>query len=167
MKNRRFANLFRSVLHNIGVTAVGFAFAFLGRSLDFLLGLDVFKSPFASAAAWLFLIAGFLLRGWAMLHFYERQMKVISLVPQKSLITSGPYRFSRNPLYLGGNVFIFFGAALFLGSTMGLFSPLSISSSSMFGSDVKKNNLKMTSVRNGFVTGIASVDGCSLDPDKK
>ena len=120
MKNRRFANLFKSVLHNIGVTAVGFAFAFLGRSLDFLLGLDVFRSPFTTAAAWLFLIAGFLLRVWATFHFYERQMKVISLVPQKSLITSGPYRFSRNPLYLSGNVFIFFGAALFLGSTMGL-----------------------------------------------
>jgi protein-S-isoprenylcysteine O-methyltransferase Ste14 len=47
-------------------------------------------------------------------------MKVISLVPQKALITSGPFRFSRNPLYLGGNVFIFFGAALFLGSPTGL-----------------------------------------------
>jgi protein-S-isoprenylcysteine O-methyltransferase Ste14 len=41
---------------------------------------------------------------------------VISLAPQATLITSGPYRFSRNPLYLGGNVFIFFGAALLLGS---------------------------------------------------
>ena len=120
MRNRRFVNFFKSVLHNIGVTAVGFAFAFLGRSLDFLLGLHVFKSPFTTAAAWLFLIVGFLLRVWATFHFYERQMKVISLVPQKNLITSGPYRFSRNPLYLGGNVFIFFGAALFLGSTMGL-----------------------------------------------
>ena len=48
-------------------------------------------------------------------------MKVISLVPQKKLITSGPYRFSRNPLYLGGNVFIFLGAALFLGSPAGIF----------------------------------------------
>jgi len=47
-------------------------------------------------------------------------MKVISLAPQKTLITSGPYRFSRNPLYLGGNVFIFFGAALLLGSLSGL-----------------------------------------------
>jgi protein-S-isoprenylcysteine O-methyltransferase Ste14 len=48
-------------------------------------------------------------------------MKVISLKPQKTLITSGPFSFSRNPLYLGGNVFIFLGAVLFLGSPTGLF----------------------------------------------
>jgi protein-S-isoprenylcysteine O-methyltransferase Ste14 len=36
------------------------------------------------------------------------------------VVTSGPYRFSRNPLYLGGNVFIFFGAALWLGSLTAL-----------------------------------------------
>jgi protein-S-isoprenylcysteine O-methyltransferase Ste14 len=47
-------------------------------------------------------------------------MRVISLEPQATLITSGPYRFSRNPLYLGGNVFIFFGAAPLLGSPTAL-----------------------------------------------
>jgi protein-S-isoprenylcysteine O-methyltransferase Ste14 len=47
-------------------------------------------------------------------------MRVISLEPQSTLITSGPYRFSRSPLYLGGNVFIFFGAALLLGSPTAL-----------------------------------------------
>jgi protein-S-isoprenylcysteine O-methyltransferase Ste14 len=47
-------------------------------------------------------------------------MKVISLAPQETLITSGPYRFARNPLYLGGNVFIFFGASLLLRSPTAL-----------------------------------------------
>ena len=47
-------------------------------------------------------------------------MRVISLKPQGTLITSGPYRFTRNPPYLGGNVFIFFGAALFFGSPTAL-----------------------------------------------
>ena len=70
---------------------------------------------------WLLLIAEFLLRVWATFFFYEYQMKVVSLVTQKTLITSGPYSFSRNPLYLGGNVFIFFGAGLLLGSPSALF----------------------------------------------
>jgi len=62
------------------------------------------------------LIIGFLTRVWATFYFYKERMKVISLSPQRTLITSGPYAFSRNPLYLGGNVFVFLGAALLFGS---------------------------------------------------
>lgn len=47
-------------------------------------------------------------------------MRVIMLVPQNALVTAGPYRISRNPLYLGGNVFIFLGAVLVLGSPSGI-----------------------------------------------
>ncbi len=43
-------------------------------------------------------------------------MKVIKLTPQNTLITEGPFRYSRNPLYLGGNLFIFLGAVLVVGS---------------------------------------------------
>src|SRR4029077_16470648 len=91
-----------------------------GSGLDLLLGINRFESLYATTAAWFLLAIGFLLRVWATFHFYMQRMKVISLVPQTSLITSGPYRISRNPLYLGGNVFIFFGAVLFLGSPSGL-----------------------------------------------
>ena len=47
-------------------------------------------------------------------------MNVIVLSAQTYLITDGPYRFSRNPLYLGGNVFIFLGASLVLGTLGGI-----------------------------------------------
>ena len=97
-------NLLKSILHNIGVLLVGFALAWLGTIVDSHLGISTFS----------------LLRVWATVHFYSHSMRVISLKPQGTLITSGPYRFSRNPLYLGGNVFIFFGAALFLGSPTAL-----------------------------------------------
>ena len=111
----------KSVLHNIGVVLVGLAVGFIGTRLDLLLGLSNFRSMLAAAAGSLLLIIGFLLRVWATFYFYKNQMKVISLSPQRTLITSGPYRFSRNPLYLGGNVFVFLSAALLFGSPAAVF----------------------------------------------
>jgi protein-S-isoprenylcysteine O-methyltransferase Ste14 len=108
--------LVKSILHNIGVVIVGLAVAFIGTRLDLLLGLHDFRSVLATIVGSLLLIIGFLLRVWATFYFYQNRMKVISLSPQRTLITSGPYSFSRNPLYLGGNVFIFLGAALLFGS---------------------------------------------------
>lgn len=112
--------LLKSILHNIGVVIVGLGLVYLGTILDSLLGVPAFVSPLAMAAALLLLMLGFLLRVWATFHFYALHMRVISLHPQQTLLTSGPYRFSRNPLYLGGNVFIVFGAALLLGSPTAL-----------------------------------------------
>jgi protein-S-isoprenylcysteine O-methyltransferase Ste14 len=115
-------NLLKSVLHNIGVVIVGLALAYLGTMVDWLLGAPAFSFPLVKMAGLLLLALGFLVRVWATVYFYAHKMRVISLKPQTRLITSGPYRFSRNPLYLGGNVFIFFGAALFLGSPTALFA---------------------------------------------
>jgi protein-S-isoprenylcysteine O-methyltransferase Ste14 len=119
--NQMPASLLKSVLHNIGVVIVGLVLAFLGTRVDALLGIPGFRFRLTIAAALLFLTIGFLLRVWATFCFYKQHLRVISLVPQKTLITSGPYRFSRNPLYLGGNVCIFFGASLLLGSPTALF----------------------------------------------
>jgi protein-S-isoprenylcysteine O-methyltransferase Ste14 len=120
--NNVFASLLKSVLHNVGVVFVGFGFALLGTVVDTLLGVPAFVSPFAKGTGLGLGGVGFLVRVWATFHFYEHGMRVISLKPQRALITHGPYRFSRNPLYLGGNVFIFFGAALFVGSPTALFA---------------------------------------------
>jgi protein-S-isoprenylcysteine O-methyltransferase Ste14 len=113
--------LLKSILHNIGVVIVGLALAGVGVRLDFLLGLREFRSLLAMIAGSLLLTAGFLIRVWATFYFYRQRMKVISLSPQSRLITSGPFQYSRNPLYLGGNVFIFLGAALLLGSPAAVF----------------------------------------------
>jgi protein-S-isoprenylcysteine O-methyltransferase Ste14 len=115
-----FVNLLKSILHNVGVVIVGLAIAYLATIVDSLLGLSEFTSPLVKSAALLLLALGFLLRVWATVHFYAHKMRVIALEPQETLIKSGPYRFSRNPLYLGGNVFIFFGAALLFGSPTAL-----------------------------------------------
>jgi protein-S-isoprenylcysteine O-methyltransferase Ste14 len=108
--------LTKSILHNIGVVIVGLGVGLIGRGIDRLAGLHDFRSLGANVVGCALLLAGFLLRAWATFHFYKNGMRVISLSPQRTLITSGPYRFSRNPLYLGGNVLIFLGAALLFGS---------------------------------------------------
>jgi protein-S-isoprenylcysteine O-methyltransferase Ste14 len=113
-------NLIKSILHNIGVLVVSFAFALIGVVLDYLFGIGRFNSTVAIAAGSVLLAAGFLLRVWATYHFYQHNMKVIVLSAQQSLITDGPYRFSRHPLYLGGNVFMFLGATLVLGTPSGV-----------------------------------------------
>jgi protein-S-isoprenylcysteine O-methyltransferase Ste14 len=117
--------LLKSILHNIGVVAVGLGIALLGTRVDSLVGIGDFRSTLTTILGGLLIAAGFLIRVWATYYFYMNQMRVIALGPQQALVTSGPYRFSRNPLYLGGNVFIFFGAALLLGSpTAFLFTAL-------------------------------------------
>jgi protein-S-isoprenylcysteine O-methyltransferase Ste14 len=113
-------SLLKSLLHNTGVVLVSFGFALLGVGIDSIIGLTAFHSVFTRTAGLLLIAIGFLLRVWATFHFYEHQMQVIRLVPQNALITTGPYRISRNPLYLGGNVFIFLGAVLYLGSPSGI-----------------------------------------------
>src|SRR5215469_15001154 len=101
-------SLIKSVLHNVFVVAVGFAFALLGPGVDKVFGFPCFHSAATLVVGGALLTAGFLVRVWAAYHFYMYRMNVIVLSAQSHFITSGPYRFSRNPLYLGGNVFIFF-----------------------------------------------------------
>jgi protein-S-isoprenylcysteine O-methyltransferase Ste14 len=113
-------NLLKSLIHNLGVLLVGLFVGYVGIKLDLLLSIAPLRSRWWLVAGGLLLTIGFLLRVWATFYFYQRRMKVISLAPQRSLITSGPYRISRNPLYLGGNVLIFCGASLLMGSPAAL-----------------------------------------------
>lgn len=110
----------RSLLHNIGAFIVCLGVAGLGLVLGTFFNIHSFFSLYSIVAGLPLLAVGFWLRMWATICFYEHGLKIISTVPQNTLITSGPYRFTRNPLYLGGNVFMVFGASLLLGSPVGL-----------------------------------------------
>jgi Isoprenylcysteine carboxyl methyltransferase (ICMT) family len=100
-------NLVKSILQNLGVTAVGLIVALVGVGLDNLLRISEFRSLPAAVIGSLLVSIGFFIRVWATYYFYENWMRVIATRPQATLLTSGPYRYSPNPLYLGGNVFIF------------------------------------------------------------
>lgn len=105
----------RNLVFLISIMALGLVSSALVAKLDLILGIKSLQSTITTILGSIFLLMGAILRFWAVLLFYCQGMKVISLKPQQALITSGPYRFSRNPLYLGV-VSIFFGAALLLGS---------------------------------------------------
>jgi len=113
-------NLLKSIFHNIGVVIVGFIFAFISTRIDLLLRIKNFESLITVFLGLLLLTIGFLIRVWATYYFYQNSMGVIKLKPQEKLLTEGPFAFSRNPLYLGGNVFIFFGTVFVLGSLSGV-----------------------------------------------
>ena len=61
----------RSLLHNLGVVAVGFGVAFLGKESDALLGSSDLQSALAALVRAPLLAIGFFLRGWAPFYFYE------------------------------------------------------------------------------------------------
>lgn len=113
--------IFKSVFHNIGVVFVGLCFGYIGKILDLFLNINSFKYSFLIILGIIFIFIGFIIRVWATFYFYKKNMKVISLIPQTKLITTGPYYYSRNPLYIGGNIFIFLGSVLFFESPSGIF----------------------------------------------
>ena len=47
------------------------------------------------------LLAGFGLMAWAMLTFRRCQTPVVPVQPARVVVDEGPYRFTRNPMYLG------------------------------------------------------------------
>jgi protein-S-isoprenylcysteine O-methyltransferase Ste14 len=59
-------------------------------------------------AAWL------ALDGWATISFRRARTSMIPMRPSSALVTTGPYRFSRNPMYLG-MAFLYVALALALG----------------------------------------------------
>jgi protein-S-isoprenylcysteine O-methyltransferase Ste14 len=58
-------------------------------------------------------IAGFLFAVWGILTFRRRGTAIIPFHPATTIVTTGPYRFTRNPMYIGMSVF-YTGVALLL-----------------------------------------------------
>jgi protein-S-isoprenylcysteine O-methyltransferase Ste14 len=55
--------------------------------------------------------AGLGLMGWGMATFWRARVAVMPIRPARQVVTSGPYRLTRNPMYVG-LTFLYFGLAL-------------------------------------------------------
>jgi protein-S-isoprenylcysteine O-methyltransferase Ste14 len=82
--------------------------------------------PIAGLPSTVALVAGFVgvaiwlaLDGSAMLLFLRAKTSMVPMKPTAALVTSGPYRVTRNPMYLG-MAFLYVGLALLLGEIWSL-----------------------------------------------
>ncbi len=92
----------------------------MGLSLDRLAGFPAW----AGDRLWSRVLAGVLigsagvaLAGWAIRHFRAAGTNVPTNRPVHALVTSGPYRYTRNPIYVGLTL-LYCGIAVAFGSVM-------------------------------------------------
>ena len=71
------------------------------------------------------LVAGFLLLSWGATLFKTKGTAIKPFEPSTTLVTQGPYRFTRNPMYLGAITFLT-GIAIMLGSLAAFVAPVAM-----------------------------------------
>lgn len=64
-------------------------------------------------------LAGFIIRAWAVVKLGESFTSVVMTRPEQTLISDGPYRYIRHPAYTGGLLF-YWGLGTATGSLLGL-----------------------------------------------
>jgi protein-S-isoprenylcysteine O-methyltransferase Ste14 len=90
------------------------ALALMGFLDQVFPGADVIFKPYRYAGL-VIIGLGLALMVWAAVHFRRAGTNIHPHQPALALVTGGPYRFTRNPMYLG-MAGILLGAALLLGS---------------------------------------------------
>jgi len=86
----------------------------VGIGLELAFPIDRPPMAVTLAGAAIGIAAWLALDGAAMLFFRRAGTSMIPLNPSTALVTTGPYRFSRNPMYLG-MAFLYVGLAFALG----------------------------------------------------
>ncbi len=77
------------------------------------------------------LIMGVIAVVWARLHFKNRAAEIHTFKEPRTLVTDGPFRFSRNPMYLGF-VLILLAGAFFVNTWCALIAPAAFLAASLF-----------------------------------
>ena len=81
--------------------------------LEKLLPLPAIPFLYRSICGWLFIIAGMTIAFWSAVLFRRAHTSPLPIRPTTALVIRGPYRLSRNPMYLG-LLNIYLGLALLL-----------------------------------------------------
>lgn len=96
-----------------------FGFGFLaGLALNYWLGLS-FGVGDMIKIGYLFIVSGFALVAWCVWHLRAADTNIPTNLPTTALVTDGPYRNTRNPIYIALAV-AFLGLACLLDAPMAL-----------------------------------------------
>ena len=85
------------------------------RALSYGLVFDGFRHPFG----WVITLIGIVLYGWASRQFLKAATFIRVRKPTITLVTKGPYKFSRNPMYIAATM-IYAGFSLAFGKSITL-----------------------------------------------
>jgi protein-S-isoprenylcysteine O-methyltransferase Ste14 len=119
----------RALLTPVGLTVFGLftaLFVLAGLLVDKLLGLPDLASEGVSISVSVPLMAvGVLVTAWSAIHFLKVEGTPVPFNPPPKVVSSGPYRYSRNPMVMGVFIFLFgLGFAFNSISLVFLFTPL-------------------------------------------
>jgi protein-S-isoprenylcysteine O-methyltransferase Ste14 len=84
------------------------------------------REAIGSTAGWAALVLGFLISLWGMWTFRLARTAIVPIAPATKIVDSGPYRFSRNPMYLGMSLMLLGGSLLTNNFWMLLTLPLAL-----------------------------------------
>ena len=71
------------------------------------------SSPVWPLAAWFLIAFGLGILAWAMVTFRRARTAILPSNPASTIVTSGPYRISRNPMYVGLSL-VYIGLSLLM-----------------------------------------------------
>ena len=119
----------RTLLTPLGLTVFGVftaLFVLAGLLVDKLLGLpDLIPSGARNSVSLPLIAFGAVLAAWSALHFLKVKGTPVPFNPPPEVVSSGPYRYSRNPMVMGVFILLFgIGFAVNSISLVCLFTPL-------------------------------------------
>ncbi len=158
MKSLLLRNLFFTILQP-GVVTILIPYFLVQKQISILTELP------SSAGQWVAVIAfatGFFILIHCVYRFATEGNGTISPIdPTQQLVTSGLYRYSRNPMYLGVMLMLIGEALFFRSGVLWIYAAVIFAAFMVLLSCMKSHVFKGYSVINTGITACACADGCN------